>query len=212
MRSQQSMWCSVMAFAAAFLMALGHSQVSVAGSTTYSITPLGGAEISREITSGHITTDGTLGPLTEANILAMSVNIGVGVRIGNSPGEFEFPLHSETLNLNNAVLLIEGIIEATPTGIVVKPATGIGERNTITLSNDVPTTVGWGSAYIDYKGTILETLGSQSVSGAWMDNMGLGFPASGIIAVVVPEPSSVVLLGLSVVGLMSYHRRRLSQV
>ena len=117
--------------------------------------------------------------------------------------------------MNNAVLLIQGIVEATPKGIVIPDATAIGEHNSIYLSKGEATFVSWSSGFIDYSGTMFEgVVENGSVSGAWVAYTGLGSPAGGVIAQVIPELATAQVIpepktvSLALLGLLIFTPKR----
>jgi hypothetical protein len=155
------------------------------------------------ITGGSVTTDGTLGLLAPSNIIAMSVDISSRTFI-LSPTGLEILDGSTTLDLMNAEISMEGLVEASSTGIRIVQATEAGERNTLGLVRQVGgASVSWASAHYDFPlGGNRHTGFSNStiVVAPPAYAMVAGLPNSGLIARVIPEPSAIclVLIGLGV--------------
>ena len=162
------------------------------------------------VTGGSVTTDGTLGPLAASNILAMSVDVShqtimiedgmVGVLDG-----------SATIDLMNAALSLEGLVEATPTGIRIVRATEAGESNWLALlSPDNGPGVTWSSAHYDLVFGGYQHTGFNNLTIVYAPPAGAvfgGLPESGLIARVVPEPSAI-WLALIAIGAGCSRRRR----
>jgi PEP-CTERM motif-containing protein len=180
---------------------------------TYRIEP---ADIdgSYVVTGGSMTTDGTLGPLAASNIRSVSVDIRLTAYVGNSSGVFEVLDGSTTLDLTNATLAIEGLVEATPTGIQMDHATQVGESNKLSLIGNEGAGVIWSSAHYEFD---LSEFGGTGTTSGFSHNIAVfappagatfaRLPQSGLIAQVVPEPSAMVMAMLGFFVLMGSSRR-----
>jgi hypothetical protein len=195
---------------------LSCAAVAHAESRTYRILPAALApDCPNILAGGTITTDGTLGALTRDNILSMSVDIRLGTWQVERGKEPQFLDGSTTLDLTNATLLLEGGIQATPTGIFIStpPASpyqrpdfgGViavpePDPNVVTYSVSLDggdAHVLWSSVnLLDYGVNNFITVDSVPAGGA-----GLHFDRSGQIASVIPEPRTLIPL---IVALASF--------
>lgn len=196
----------------AFVMILCTSE-NLFADTTYSIEP---ADIESwyVVTGGSMTTDGTLGPLTASNILSISVDIKLSSVVGNSSGEFEVLDGSTTLDLTNATLAIEGLVEATPTGIEIDRATQVGESNILSLIGNEGAGVIWRSAHYEYD--LSDIFGGTGTTSGFSHNIAVfappagatfaRLPETGLIAQAIPEPSAMLMAILGLFALISRSR------
>lgn len=167
---------------------------------TYRVEPVGidGQFI---VTGGSVTTDGTLGPLSASNILAMSVDISHH-QIMVEDGMVELIDGSATIDLKNAALSLEGLVEATPTGIRIVRATEAGGSNSLALRGpDNGPAVTWSSAHFDLDFGGYRHTGFNNLTIVYAPPAGAvfgGLPDSGVIARVIPEPSA---LWLAIIGI-----------
>jgi hypothetical protein len=196
--------------------------VAHAENVTYQIIPAAVApDCPNILAGGAITTDGTLGALTAENIVSMSVDIRLGTWVLERGKEPQFLDGSKTLDLTNAALLLDGTIQATPTGIFIAlPPPSPYERDfgTGTViappepNPDVVTyslSLDGGDAHVKWSSVNLESYGVNNmilVNSAPAGGAGLHFAESGLIAQVVPEPATWVLT-LSCVATVLAHRR-----
>jgi hypothetical protein len=168
---------------------------------TYRVEPVdaGGQFI---VTGGSVTTDGTLGPLSASNIVAMSVDISHKIGMVGPGGMLELVDGSGTIDLMDAAVSIEGLVEATPTGIRIVRATETGESNSFALLGfDNGPRVTWASAHYDIVLGGNRHTGFHNVTSVYAPPAGGGFsglPDSGLIARVIPEPSA---LWLAIIGI-----------
>jgi len=162
------------------------------------------------VKGGSLTTDGTLGPLSASNILAMSVDIS-HQSIMVEGGMVEIIGGPATIDLTNAALSLEGLVEATPTGIRIVQATEEGESNRLALlEGDNGPQVAWSSAHFDVVFNGHRHTGFQNLTSVYSPPAGAvfaGLPDAGLIARIIPEPSSL-LLAIIGIGLACSRFRR----
>jgi hypothetical protein len=160
------------------------------------------------VTGGSVTTDGTLGPLSASNILAMSVDISHQTILLVEDGMVEIIDGSGTIDLTSASLSLEGLVEATPTGIRIVEATEAGESNRLALLGlDNGPAVTWASAHFDVDFGGHRHTGFQNITSVYAPPSAVfaGLPESGIIARLIPEPSAI---WLAIIGIAIYSRFR----
>jgi hypothetical protein len=154
------------------------------------------------VTGGSVTTDGTLGPLSASHILAMSVDISYQTIMVVEGGMVEISGGPATIDLTDAVLSLEGLVEATPTGIRIVQATEEGESNRLALLGlDNGPQVTWSSAHFDIVFSGHRHSGFQNLTSVYSPPAGAvfgGLPDSGLIARIIPEPSA---LWLAIIGI-----------
>jgi hypothetical protein len=155
------------------------------------------------VKGGSVTTDGTLGPLSASNILAMSVDTFHQSIMVVEGGMVEITGGPATIDLTNAALSLEGLVEATPTGIRIVQATEEGESNRLALLGlDNGPQVTWSSAHFDVVFSGHRHTGFQNLTSVYVPPAGAVFgrlPDAGLIARIIPEPSSLLLaiIGIS---------------
>jgi hypothetical protein len=165
------------------------------------------------VTGGKITTDGTLGLLSASNILSMTVDISHRTVMGG-PSGFEVLDGSTTLDLVNSDVSIQGLVEATSAGIRLVPAMDVGESNQLVITGDNGASVTWLSSHYDLD--LGGALGGGHITGfhnatfVFAPPAGAifgGLPESGLIARVVPEPSTIWLALIAIGAGCSRWRR-----
>jgi hypothetical protein len=125
---------------------------------------------------------------------------------------------STTLNLSNSTLSIEGIVEATPHSIRIEQADEVDESNVLSLTGIAGALSSWSSAYYEIDTSEILGGGGAGVVNGFSDKIAVfappagatfaALPASGEIAYVVPEPTTITLLAVALVCIAPQRRRR----
>lgn len=182
--------------AIAFLLLAGMVGKASAGSITYNLVDMPAYQNGYTL-SGAITTDGTIGSLAASNITSWSVTL--------TNASFSYSFYSDP----GSFVDLEPDVVATADDIYLPSV--YGEINSLGLYDANSDMLIWGvynyiAGIMGYYETTIAALNSPP----WNNNAVPVNGSSWVIATasVVPEPSTLILLGIAAVGLAGRFRRK----
>jgi len=180
---------------AGLLLLLGGADGASAGSITYHILDFPAYQNGFNVT-GTITTDGTIGNLSASNITSWSVTVSQG-------GASE----TFTSNDSGAFVVIENTLVATSTGLYLPPTSDYSTQNLLELLSapqgaHIIDEIHWSNSFTPFY------LGSFNFAPTAWNTVPDAFSGKNWVIATVPEPSSLALFSIAVVGGPVLARRR----